>query len=148
MDNRGTSVIKRVAVEFLKRSGALANNTNWFTSRGRHIDKTMETFFLCWDVLCKILGFPSPLSLLMMWSFFMSILLKRTVCFFRMVNAIYELWWNTLLQCSFDIIYCTFVKPTFDWFSKNLWYKPVGDRDHEVLGMGSFEKYKLYGKST
>jgi hypothetical protein len=26
--------------------------------------------------------------------------------------------------------------------------KPVGDRDHEVLGMGSFGEYKLYGKST
>jgi hypothetical protein len=27
--------------------------------------------------------------------------------------------------------------------------KPVSDRDHEVLGMGSFgEYYKLYGKST
>jgi hypothetical protein len=23
--------------------------------------------------------------------------------------------------------------------------KPVGDRDHEVLGMGSFGEYKLYG---
>jgi hypothetical protein len=27
-------------------------------------------------------------------------------------------------------------------------YKPVGDRDHEVLGMGSFGEFKLYGKST
>jgi hypothetical protein len=26
--------------------------------------------------------------------------------------------------------------------------KPVGDGDHEVLGMGSFGEYKLYGKST
>jgi hypothetical protein len=26
--------------------------------------------------------------------------------------------------------------------------KQVGDRDHEVLGMGSFGENKLYGKST
>jgi hypothetical protein len=26
--------------------------------------------------------------------------------------------------------------------------KPVGDRDYEVRGMGSFGEYKLYGKST
>jgi hypothetical protein len=24
-------------------------------------------------------------------------------------------------------------------------YKPVGDRDHKLLGMGSFGEYKLYG---
>jgi hypothetical protein len=30
----------------------------------------------------------------------------------------------------------------------NLSDKPVGDRDFEVLGMGSFGEYKLYGKST
>jgi hypothetical protein len=31
---------------------------------------------------------------------------------------------------------------------KKMVNKPVGDRDHEVLGMGSFGEYKLYGKST
>jgi hypothetical protein len=54
---------------------------------------------------------------------------------------------NSLLSASANVIVCDEGK-IYCWKSgvdvKIFEDKPVGDQDHEVLGMGSFGEYKLY----